>query len=82
MTELELLSAIAGGRNSFTRESHADIKELDRMLEEFEAAGFILKAMRTTEYGRGGPRIARLDIVGQLTMAGEVRRAKLSGYAE
>jgi hypothetical protein len=82
MTELELLNAIAGGRTSFTRGSHPDIEELDLMLEGFEVAGLILKAMRTTEYGLGGPRVARVDIIGQLTVAGEAQRARLSGYAE
>ena len=52
------------------------------MMAEFEAAGFIPKAMRTTEYGNGAPRIARLDVIGHLTVAGEAHRARLSGYAE
>ena len=82
MTVLELLNAIAGGRTSFTRASHPDLEELDLMLEGFEVAGLILKAMRTIDYCRGGPRVARVDIIGELTVAGEAQRARLAGYAE
>ena len=81
MTELALLNTIAGGRTSFTRRSHPDLDDLDRMLANFEASGFIIKAMRTTAYGQHGPEIAQVDILGELTMAGESHRARLSGYA-
>ena len=40
------------------------------MIEGFEAAGYILSAMRTIAYGGNGPALARVD-VGRLTVGGD-----------
>ena len=50
MTETELLSAIAGGRTSFTLDAHPDLVQIDQMLKKFETSGYVIKVMRNTEY--------------------------------
>lgn len=73
--ELELLTAIAEGRNAFERRYDADIQDLDACLQIFAELGYVERVVRSQSASEARPR--RIDVIGGLTAIGEKRRREL-----
>lgn len=78
MNELELLNAIAAGRNAFCRATYPDFDSIDRHLRSFAERGYVVRIVRAIHTHDGEAQAQRADVIGGLTPIGEMRRGELS----
>ncbi len=78
MTELELLDVISAGERAFCRDDFPDLDEIDRHLRDLAEQGCVGKVVRAVYSFGGIHNLGRIDVIGELTPLGELRRRELA----